>query len=57
MRLEELHYEELHDLCSAPYIVTVIISMRMKWTEHVAGMGKREIHVRFLWGNAKEIEH
>ena len=37
----KLHYEELHDLYSVPNIVRVIISMRIRWTEHVARMGKK----------------
>jgi len=41
----KLHYEELHDLCSAPYIVRVIISMRMRWTEHVA----RTVKNKFMY--------
>jgi hypothetical protein len=29
----------------------------MVWVRHVARMGKREIHTRFLWGKLKERDH
>jgi hypothetical protein len=35
-----LHNEELRDLYSSPSIVRMIKSRRMRWTEHVARMGK-----------------
>jgi hypothetical protein len=37
----KLHSEELHDLYSAPTIVLVIKSRRMRWAGHVARMGER----------------
>ena len=37
----KLHNEEFSDLYCSPHIVWVIKSRRMKWTEHVARMGKR----------------
>jgi hypothetical protein len=36
----KLHNDELHDLYSSPNIVRVIKSRRMRWTGHVARMGK-----------------
>jgi hypothetical protein len=36
----KLHNEELNNLYSSPNIVRVIKSRRMKWAEHVAGMGE-----------------
>ena len=36
-----LHNEELNDLYSAPNIVQVIKSRRMRWAGHIAHMGKR----------------
>jgi hypothetical protein len=38
----KLHNEELHNLYSSPSIVRVIKSRRMRWAEHVAGMGGEE---------------
>jgi hypothetical protein len=35
-----LHNEELHDLCSSPNIIRVIISRRMRWAGHVARIGE-----------------
>jgi hypothetical protein len=42
-----LHNEELSDLYSSPYIVRVTKSRRMIWTEHVAGVGRGEVHTGF----------
>jgi hypothetical protein len=42
-----LHKEELNDLYSPPNIIRVIKPRRMRWAEHVARMGKREVHTRF----------
>jgi hypothetical protein len=38
----QVHIEELHDLYSSLNIVRVIKSRRMRWTGHVARMGRRE---------------
>jgi hypothetical protein len=35
----KLHNEELSDLYSSPSIIRIIKSRRMRWVEHVAGMG------------------
>ena len=45
-----LHNEELNDLYSSPNIVRVIKSRRMRWTGHVARMGKDRGAYRFLVG-------
>jgi hypothetical protein len=42
-----LHNEELNNLYSTPSIVRVIKSRRMRWAEHVARMGKGEVHTGF----------
>jgi hypothetical protein len=39
----KLHNEDLHDLCSSPYIIREIKSRRMRWAGHVARMGERRI--------------
>jgi hypothetical protein len=36
----KLHNEELHDLHSSPRIIRMIKSKRMRWTGHVARMGR-----------------
>jgi hypothetical protein len=50
----KLHNEELHYLYSAPNIVRVIKSRRMRWAGHVARMGRREACIGFWWGNLRE---
>ena len=47
--MRTLHKEELNDLV-APNIVPVIKSRRMKWTRHVAHMGKRRCLYMVLVG-------
>jgi hypothetical protein len=37
----KLHKEELRVLYSSPGIIRIIKSMRMRWTGHVARMGRR----------------
>jgi hypothetical protein len=46
----KLHNGELHDLYSSPNIVREIKSRRMRWTGHVARMGRREACIGFWWG-------
>jgi hypothetical protein len=36
----KLYIEELHDLYSSPSIIKIIMSSRMRWVGHVAGMGR-----------------
>ena len=48
----KLHNAELNDLYSSPNIIWVIKS-RMRWTEHVACMGKRRGAYRVLVGNCE----
>jgi hypothetical protein len=37
----KLHNEKLHNLYSSPSIIRMIKSRRMRWTVHVARMGRR----------------
>jgi hypothetical protein len=37
----KLHNEELRDLYSSPSIIRIIQSRRIRWTVHVARMGRR----------------
>ena len=46
----KLHNEELNDLYSAPSIVRVIKSRRMRWAGHVARMVERRGVYRILVG-------
>jgi hypothetical protein len=47
----KLHNDEINDMYSSPNIVRVIKSRRMRWTGHVARMGKRRVVYRVLLGN------
>jgi hypothetical protein len=38
----KLHNEELRDLYSSPSIIKIIMSRRMRWAGHVAGIGGEE---------------
>jgi len=48
------HNEELNDLYSAPNIVRVIKSRRMRWDGHVARMGEERGCIGYWWGNRRE---
>jgi hypothetical protein len=50
----KLHNEELNDLYCSPNIILVITSRIMKWAEHVASMGRREVYTGFRWENRRE---
>ena len=50
----KLHNEELNDLYSSPIIVELIKSRRMRWTGHVARMGKERGCIGSWWGNRRE---
>jgi hypothetical protein len=43
----KLHNEDLHKLYSLPSIIRMIKSRRMRWTGHVACMGRRGMHTGF----------
>jgi hypothetical protein len=46
----KLHNEELRDLFSAPSIIRMIKSRRMRWAGHVARMGEKKNAYRLLVG-------
>jgi hypothetical protein len=47
----KLHNEELHNLYSAPSIIRMIKSRRMRWAGHVARNGENRNAYRILVGN------
>ena len=49
----KLHNEELNDPYSSPNIVRVIKSRRMRWTGHVARMGKRSVVYMVFFGGGE----
>jgi hypothetical protein len=52
-----LYNEEINDLYSTTNIIRAIKSRRMRWTGHVARMGKRAVHTGFWWGDLREGDH
>jgi len=53
----KLHNEELNDLCYSPDIMRVIKSRRMRWTGHVARVGRGDVYTGLWWGNLRERDH
>jgi len=53
----QVHNEGLNDLCSSPSIVRVIRSRRIRWVEHVARIGRGEMHTGFWWGNMSKRDY
>jgi hypothetical protein len=53
---KKLH-DELHDLYYSPNIVRVIKSRSMRWTGHVACMGRGEVLTGFWLGGPKARDH
>jgi hypothetical protein len=54
----KLHNEELRDLYSSPSIIRIIKSRRMRWTGHVARMGRRRrTHIDYWWESQRERGH
>jgi hypothetical protein len=53
----KLHNEELHNLYCSSSIIRIIRSRRMRWAGHVARMGRRGMHIEFLWESRKERDH
>jgi hypothetical protein len=43
----KLHNEELNNLYSSSSIIRMIKTRRMRWAEHVARMGRREIYIGY----------
>jgi hypothetical protein len=46
----KLHNEELHDLYSSPSMIRIIKSMRIRWENHVARMGRRGTRIDYWRG-------
>jgi hypothetical protein len=45
----KLHTEELHNMYSSPSVIKMFKSRRMRWTEYVARMGRKGMHVEYWW--------
>jgi hypothetical protein len=54
---KKLHNEELNDLYSAPNVVQMMKSRRLRWAGHVGGMGGSRGVCRVLVGNLREKDH
>jgi hypothetical protein len=55
--LRKLHKEELYKLYSSPSIIRMMKSRRMRLTGHVTRMGRRGMHMGFLWESQNERDH
>jgi hypothetical protein len=53
----KLHKEELHDFYSSPSMIRIIKSRRMRWTEHVAPMGRRGTCIGYWVGKPERKNH
>jgi hypothetical protein len=52
-----LHNEEFYGFYCSLNIIRVIKSRRVRWSGHVARMGRGEVHTGFLWGGLGERDH
>jgi hypothetical protein len=50
----KLYNDDLHNMHSSPRIIRMIKSRRMRWTGHVACMGRRGKHIGFWWESQKK---
>jgi hypothetical protein len=53
----KLHNEELRNLYSSPNTIRMIKSRGMRLAGNVARMGKRGMHVVYLWESQKERDN
>ena len=53
----KLHNEELNDLYCSPNIFRVIKSRSIRWTGHVACMGRGKAYTGFCLGKLSERDH
>jgi hypothetical protein len=50
----KLHNEELYNLCPSPNIIRMIKSTGLRWSDHVARLGRRLTHKGVWWKRQKE---
>jgi hypothetical protein len=48
-RWRQLHNEEHHDLCPSQSIIRMVKSRKMRWTGHIARMGRRGTRIDYWW--------
>jgi hypothetical protein len=52
-----MHSEQLHNVYISADIVRVSKSRRMRWADHEARMGRREMHMKFWSQSLKGRDH
>jgi hypothetical protein len=50
----KLRNSELHNLYFSTSIIRIIKSRRVRWAGHIARLGRRGMHIGFLWESRKE---
>jgi hypothetical protein len=53
----KLNNEELLNLYSSPSIIRITKPRRIRWTGHVARVGRRGMHTGYWWESQKERDH
>jgi hypothetical protein len=53
----KLHNEELHNFYTSRSVIRMMKLKKMRWAEYIARMGRREMHIEYLWESQKESDH
>jgi hypothetical protein len=53
----KVHDEELRNLYPSPNTIRMVKSRIMRWSEHVARIGRSRMHIEYRWEGQKERDH